>query len=69
MSHPAADRTARRPYRRDARAVASPAALGVILLIWTLLPVYNMVLIALDDRQRATGALPPEPSFESFRAV
>lgn len=67
------DRTERRRYRRGwrlARGIAG-AALGVALLIWTLLPVYNMVLIALDDEgNEFTGSLwPQEPSLGSFRAV
>ena len=47
----AADRTARRRYRHGRRVAGgiAGAALGVVLLIWTLLPVYNMVLISLDD--------------------
>jgi multiple sugar transport system permease protein len=73
VSHVAADRTARHRNRRGRRRAVriAGAALGVILLIWTLLPVYNMVLIALDDEgSEFTGSLwPPEPSFESFRAV
>ena len=71
---PAVGRAAARPrYRRGRRLAGgiAGAALGVVLLIWTLLPVYNMMLIALDDEgSEFTGSLwPPEPSFESFRAV
>jgi multiple sugar transport system permease protein len=45
--------------------------LGVVLLIWTLLPVYNMVLMALDsDADEFTGSIwPPDPDFSSFRSV
>jgi multiple sugar transport system permease protein len=45
--------------------------LGVGLLIWTLLPVYNMLLIALDDEgDEFTGSLwPADPSFESFQVI
>ena len=45
--------------------------LGAILLIWTLLPVYNMILIALDsEADEFTGHIwPPDPDFSSFRAV
>jgi len=45
--------------------------LGLGLVIWTLLPVYNMLLIALDEEgDEFTGSIwPEEPSFESFRAV
>ena len=46
-------------------------ALGIGLLIWTLLPVYNMVLIALDsDADEFTGSIwPPDPDFSSFASV
>src|ERR1700737_1030766 len=62
------DRTHR--GRRVAAGVAA-AAFGVALLIWTLLPVYNMLLIALDDEgDEFTGSLWPEdPSLASFRVV
>src|SRR5215471_8593681 len=68
-----ADRTVRRRRRRGWRLAGgiAGAAAGVALLIWTLLPVYNMVLIALDDEgDEFTGSLwPQDPSFGSFRAV
>ena len=35
--------------------------LGVVLLIWTLVPIYNMLLIALsDDGDEFTGAIWPD---------
>lgn len=45
--------------------------LGAGLAIWTLLPVYNMVLIALDDdaEEYAGRIWPSDPSFESFRVI
>ena len=45
--------------------------LGIGLLIWTLLPVYNMLLIALsDDGNEFTGTVwPSDPSFESFKVI
>lgn len=45
--------------------------LGIVLLVWTLLPVYNMLLMALDDDAgEFTGSIwPPDPSFDSFRSV
>ena len=47
--------------------------LGVALLIWSLLPVYNMFLIALDPDEgdiEFTGHIyPPEPSLDAFRVV
>ena len=50
---------------------AGGTALGVGLLIWTLLPVYNMLLMALDDdADEFTGSIwPSDPSFDSFRSV
>jgi multiple sugar transport system permease protein len=46
--------------------------LGVVLLVWSLLPVYNMLLIALDpegDNEFAGYIWPPDPSLESFWVV
>jgi multiple sugar transport system permease protein len=65
---------ARRRYRlRRALAEAGSIMLAVSLLIWTLLPVYNMFLIALDPEEgeiEFDGNLwPPHPSLEAFRAV
>ena len=62
-----------RPHYRRRRLWAKVAGigLGVGLLIWTLLPVYNMVLIALDsDADEFTGSIwPPDPDFSSFASV
>jgi multiple sugar transport system permease protein len=65
----------RTPRRRGARrwlARLGSAGLGAMLLIWWLLPIYNMVLIAIDP----TGATefagyiwPPSPTLEAFDAV
>ena len=66
---------ARRPRYRLRRVMieAGSASLGVILLIWSLLPVYNMFLIALDPEEgeiEFDGNLwPPEPSLQGFRDV
>jgi len=65
---------ASRPRYRLRRAVTEAASvvLGVALLIWSLLPIYNMLLIALDpegDNEFAGYIWPPEPSLESFQAV
>ncbi len=63
----------RRPRRlRRVLGVAASLALGVALLIWSLLPTYNMLLIALDaegDTEYAGITWPSEPSFDSFRVV
>jgi multiple sugar transport system permease protein len=60
-----------RARRRRRWTKAAAAALGVGLLVWTLLPVYNMVLIALDsDADEFTGSIwPPDPDFSSFQSV
>ena len=62
----------RRRLRRVLVEVAS-VALGVALLILSLVPVYNMLLIALDRDEgdiEFEGLLwPPEPSLHSFHAV
>jgi len=65
------------PRRRDrlqrALGEAASIALGLVLLIWSLLPVYNMLLIALDpeggDIEFAGLIWPSEPSLESFHVV
>jgi multiple sugar transport system permease protein len=70
----ASGRLVRRRYRlRRVLTEAGSMMLGVVLLIWSLLPVYNMLLIALDPEEgeiEFDGNLwPPEPSLESFRSV
>jgi len=64
--------TYRPRYRRRRLWVrAAGLLLGVGLLIWTLLPVYNMLLMALDsDADEFTGSLwPPDPNLDSFLSV
>ena len=65
--------TAGRPRYRLRRIATNAAAalLGVVLAIWTLIPVYNMLLIALsDDGDEFTGTVwPSDPNFESFRVI
>jgi multiple sugar transport system permease protein len=59
-------------YRGRRRlAKAGGIVLGAGLLIWTLLPVYNMVLMALDDdASEFSGSLfPSDPNLDSFRSV
>jgi multiple sugar transport system permease protein len=65
---------ARRRYRlRRVLTEAGSVMLGVVILIWSLLPVYQMLLIALDPEEgeiEFTGNLwPAEPSIDSFRDV
>jgi multiple sugar transport system permease protein len=64
-------RLARRRYRlRRMLTEAGSVMLGVGLLIWSLLPVYQMLLIALDPEEgeiEFTGNLwTPEPSLDGF---
>jgi multiple sugar transport system permease protein len=45
---------------------------GLVLLVWSLLPTYNMLLIALDaegDTEYAGIIWPAEPTLDSFRVV
>jgi multiple sugar transport system permease protein len=64
-----------RPRYRLRRVLAEVASvtLGVVLLIWSLTPVYNMLLIALDPEEgdiEFEGIMwPPDPSLKSFHAV
>lgn len=52
---------------------AGAAILGAVLLIWSLAPLYSMVMIALDPEEGEIefdgNIWPPEPSLESFRSV
>jgi multiple sugar transport system permease protein len=63
----------RRHRLRRAIGEAGSIMLGIVLLIWSLLPVYNMLLIALDpeegDIEFDGNIWTPEPSLEGFRAV
>jgi multiple sugar transport system permease protein len=60
----------RRNRRRRTLTEAGSVMLGVILLIWSLLPVYNMLLIALDPEEGeiefAGNLWPPKPSLDGF---
>jgi multiple sugar transport system permease protein len=65
---------ARRRYRlRRVLTEAGSMMLGAVLLLWSLLPVYNMFLIALDPEEGeiefAGNLWPPEPSLDSFHDV
>jgi multiple sugar transport system permease protein len=52
-------------------ANAAATVLGVVIAIWTLVPAYNMLLIALsEDGDEFTGTVwPSDPSFESFQVI
>ena len=64
-------KTALPRFRRRQWTRVAGIGLGIALLIWTLLPVYNMVLIALDlDADEFTGSIwPSAPDFSSFASV
>ena len=64
----------RRPRsRRRVLAAVASVTLAVVLLLWSLTPVYNMLLIALDPDQgdiEFDGIIwPPDPSLHSFYTV
>ena len=70
----APSRPARRPNYRRRRALGEAGAMmvGVVLLIWWLLPLYNMVLIALDPNGATEFAgyiWPPAPTLDAFKTV
>lgn len=70
----ASGRTPRRLRYRLRRLVrdAGTVVLAVVLLIWWLLPVYNMMLIALDpegDTEFTGDIWPTAPTIEAFRGV
>jgi multiple sugar transport system permease protein len=64
-----------RPHHRLRRVLAEAASvtLAVVLLIWSLAPVYNMLLIALDrdegDIEFEGLIWPSDPSLHSFHVV
>ncbi len=63
-----------RPPRRLRRLAGDTAAVGlaVALLVWWLLPIYNMMLIALDpegDTEFTGDIWPSAPTLEAFRGV
>jgi len=70
----AAGRPAPRRYRLwRVSTEAGSVILGIVLLIWSLTPIYNMFLIALDPEEgevEFTGNIwPPEPSLDAFWVV
>jgi len=57
-------------HARRALVEAGSALLGVVLLLWSLTPVYNMFLIALDPEEGEVefdgNIWPPSPSLDAF---
>jgi multiple sugar transport system permease protein len=66
-------RATRRIRFRRVATEAGAVMLGIVLLIWSVAPIYNMLLIALDPEEGEVefsgNVWPPEPSLESFRVV
>jgi multiple sugar transport system permease protein len=73
VNAPAAVRKKSRPhYRLRGYAIEALAiAFGLVLAIWSILPIYNMWMIALDGHDDVfNGTIWPEnPTLESFRVV
>ena len=68
----ASGQSARRRGRfRRALTETGAVGLGLVLFIWSMMPVYSMLLVALDPEEgevEFSGNLwPPEPSLDSFR--
>ena len=63
----------RRYRKRRLLSEAGSITLAVVLLTWSLLPIYNMFLIALDPEEGEIefdcNLWPPAPSLDGFRAV
>jgi multiple sugar transport system permease protein len=63
----------RRRRLRSVLVEGGSAVLGLVLLVWSLLPVYNLFLIALDPEEgeiEFTGNIwPPHPSLAAFADV
>ena len=69
LPHPARRRHGLRRVLTEAGSIM----LGVVILVWSLTPVYNMLLIALDPEEGeiefAGNLWPPEPSLDGFHDV
>jgi len=63
----------RQPHYRLRRNLREAAALafGIVVVIWTLIPIYNMVAVALESRGDVftNDIWPTRPSFDSFWIV
>lgn len=60
--------------RRSAHMKAGLVALGAVVMFWTLLPIYNILLIALTEDDDGGGEFsgqiwPRKPSFEGFEMI
>ena len=59
------------PRLRRRLGEAGTVLLSLVLLVWTLTPLYNMVLVAVQQKEDvfATNIYPPKPTLDSFQAV
>ncbi len=66
-----AERARRGARRRRYLTEAAALALGAVLVVWTITPIYNMVMVSLELHSDVFSAhiWPPQPSAESFRVV
>lgn len=63
--------TAGRALLRRRVNSAGAGFVGLLILIWTLLPLYNMFLVAVQEKEDvfASNVWPPKPTLDSFVAV
>ncbi len=63
--------TAGRALLRRRAGDVGAGFVGLVVLIWTLLPLYNMVLVAVQEKEDvfASNVWPPKPTVDSFIAV
>ena len=66
--HAAARRAGRAARRRAYLAEAAALSFGALLVVWTVIPLYNMVLVSLESHGDVftDSVWPPHPSFASF---
>jgi multiple sugar transport system permease protein len=71
LMHGEAARHAGRHRRRRRQGEAAAVAFAVLLLIWTLVPIYNIIMVSLESKGDVfTSTIFPErPSVESFWIV
>lgn len=57
--------------RRGIGGQIGAALLGLLILIWTLAPLYNMILVAVQEKEDvfSTNIWPPHPSLHAFQTV
>jgi multiple sugar transport system permease protein len=69
--HAAAGRAGRAARRRAYLAEAAAMSFGALLVVWTVIPLYNMVLVSLESHGDVftDSVWPPHPSLASFWIV